>query len=138
MQNFAQMFVLDFEVLAEPDKKQHFWTTLPGVLTGIAALLTARRDVSAWVCWNEGWSAGGGFAPRWVSGANCGGRDLHSCFGDAKATKADYSGGREGRYGDQGISEQLQSSFLCGSIRIEPGRLRELSAMTMGWESKFF
>jgi len=27
--------------LAEPDKKQNFWTTLPGVLTGIAAILTA-------------------------------------------------------------------------------------------------
>jgi hypothetical protein len=27
--------------LPEPDKKQSFWTTLPGVLTGIAALLTA-------------------------------------------------------------------------------------------------
>jgi hypothetical protein len=35
------MFVPDFEVLAEPDKKQNFWTTLPGVLTGIAAVLTA-------------------------------------------------------------------------------------------------
>src|SRR5258705_13706889 len=28
-------------VLAEPEKKQNFWTTLPGVLTGIAAVLTA-------------------------------------------------------------------------------------------------
>jgi hypothetical protein len=28
-------------VLAEPDKRQSFWTTLPGFLTGIAALLTA-------------------------------------------------------------------------------------------------
>jgi hypothetical protein len=28
-------------VLAEPDKKQNFWTTLPGFLTGIAAVLTA-------------------------------------------------------------------------------------------------
>ncbi len=28
-------------ILAEPGKKQSFWTTLPGVLTGIAALLTA-------------------------------------------------------------------------------------------------
>ena len=27
--------------MAEPDKKQNFWTTLPGVLTGLAALLTA-------------------------------------------------------------------------------------------------
>jgi hypothetical protein len=27
--------------LAEPDKKQNFWTTLPGLLTGLAALLTA-------------------------------------------------------------------------------------------------
>ena len=27
--------------MAEPDKKQSFWTTLPGVLTGVAALLTA-------------------------------------------------------------------------------------------------
>ena len=28
-------------VLAEPEKKQNFWTTLPGLLTGIAAVLTA-------------------------------------------------------------------------------------------------
>ena len=27
--------------MAEPDKKQNFWTTLPGLLTGLAALLTA-------------------------------------------------------------------------------------------------
>ena len=27
--------------MAEPDKKQNFWTTLPGFLTGIAAVLTA-------------------------------------------------------------------------------------------------
>ena len=27
--------------MAEPEKKQNFWTTLPGVLTGIAAVLTA-------------------------------------------------------------------------------------------------
>jgi len=27
--------------LAEADKKQSFWTTLPGILTGVAALLTA-------------------------------------------------------------------------------------------------
>jgi hypothetical protein len=27
--------------LAEPDKRQSFWTTLPGFLTGIAAILTA-------------------------------------------------------------------------------------------------
>lgn len=28
-------------ILAETDKKQSFWTTLPGILTGFAALLTA-------------------------------------------------------------------------------------------------
>ncbi len=28
-------------VLAESEKKQSFWTTLPGFLTGVAALLTA-------------------------------------------------------------------------------------------------
>ncbi len=27
--------------MAEPDKRQSFWTTLPGMLTGIAAVLTA-------------------------------------------------------------------------------------------------
>jgi hypothetical protein len=31
--------------LAEPDKKQSFWTTLPGLLTGIAALLTAMTGL---------------------------------------------------------------------------------------------
>jgi hypothetical protein len=31
--------------LAEPEKKQNFWTTLPGVLTGVAALLTAATGL---------------------------------------------------------------------------------------------
>jgi len=31
--------------LAEPDKKQNFWTTLPGLLTGIAAVLTAATGL---------------------------------------------------------------------------------------------
>jgi hypothetical protein len=37
------MSVRDFRgvILAEPEKKQNFWTTLPGLLTGIAAVLTA-------------------------------------------------------------------------------------------------
>jgi hypothetical protein len=31
--------------LAEPEKKQNFWMTLPGVLTGIAAVLTAATGL---------------------------------------------------------------------------------------------
>ena len=31
--------------MAEPDKKQNFWMTLPGVLTGVAALLTAATGL---------------------------------------------------------------------------------------------
>jgi hypothetical protein len=31
--------------LAELDKKQNFWTTMPGILTGIAALLTAATGL---------------------------------------------------------------------------------------------
>jgi hypothetical protein len=51
--------------LPEPDKKQSFWTTLPGVLTGIAALLTAVTGLLVVMYphgfWgSEGWVAGGG------------------------------------------------------------------------------
>lgn len=34
-------------MLPEPEKKQSFWTTMPGILTGMAALLTAATGL--WV-----------------------------------------------------------------------------------------
>src|SRR5690349_18577328 len=34
-------------MVPEPEKKQSFWTTMPGILTGLAALLTAATGL--WV-----------------------------------------------------------------------------------------
>jgi hypothetical protein len=47
--------------LAEPENKPNFWTTMPGLLTGVAAVLTAVTGMLV-VMYPHGFSAAGGAA----------------------------------------------------------------------------
>ena len=71
--------------MAEPDKKPNFWTTLPGLLTGLAALLTA---VTGFLVVMHPRDVAGGKEPAVVAGPVDSGTGVPASGGTATSSAA--------------------------------------------------
>jgi hypothetical protein len=80
--------------LAEPDKKQNFWTTLPGLLTGLAALLTA---VTGFLVVMHPRDVAGGKEPAVVAGPVASGTGAPTAGGGTAHSSAAASPAKQGQ-----------------------------------------